>query len=176
MPLTRRRLLAAGSALAATPLLPAFAADPLPTPTPVGVPPLPPALPRETFRERQERSLAAAKAAGLDALVAVPSTTMAWLCGSDPGRSERLMALVLRPNAPSAFVTPAFEEERVRREAVVDRTAVWQEEEDPVRLLATLLAGAKRIGVEGTTDFHTASRVRRAPERSSSTRPLSSTA
>jgi Xaa-Pro dipeptidase len=44
----------------------------------------------------------------------------------------------------------------------VDRTAVWQEHEDPIRLLATLLSGAKRIGVEGTTDFHTAARLREA--------------
>ncbi|HQQ79179.1 MAG TPA: Xaa-Pro peptidase family protein, partial [Thermoanaerobaculia bacterium] len=102
------------------------------------------------------------KAAGLDALVAVPSTSMAWLCGADPGRSERVMALVLRPKVPSAFVTPFFEEERVRCDAVVGRTAVWQEHEDPVRLLAALLTGARRIGIEGTTDFHTASRLRDA--------------
>ena len=166
--LTRRRLLAAGSALAAAPLLPAFAEDPPPAPTPTGPgaapagPPLPPAFGRDTYRERQERALSAAKAAGLDALVAVPSTNMAYLCGTDPGRSERLMALVLRAKSPSAFVTPFFEEERVRRDAVVDRTAVWQEHEDPVKLLATLLSGAKRIGVEGTTDFHTAVRLRDA--------------
>ncbi len=161
---TRRHLLAAGSALAAAPLLPAFADGPVPTPPPgaAGAPPLPPPLPRERYRERQEHALAAAKGAGLDALVAAPSTNMAYLCGAYPGRSERLMALVLRPHAPSAFVTPAFEEERVRRDAVVERTAVWQEHEDPVRLLATLLTGARRIGVEGTTDFHTATRLREA--------------
>ncbi len=93
---------------------------------------------------------------------------MAYLCGADPGRSERLMALVLRPKLPSAFVTPAFEEERVRRDAVVDRTAAWQEHEDPVKLLATLLAGARRVGLEGTTDFHTATRLREATGRASS--------
>lgn len=160
---SRRRFLASGSALAAAPLLPALAdGPPEPTPAPgaAAAPPLPPALPRETYRERQERALAAAKASGLDALVAAPSTSMAYLCGADPGRSERLMALVLRPRAPSAFVTPAFEEERVRRDAVVERTAVWQEHEDGMRLLATLLTGARRIGVEGTTDFHTAARLR----------------
>ena len=159
---SRRRFLAFGSAFAAAPLLPAFADGPAPAPAGPAAPPLPPEFPRETYRERQERALAAAKSAGLDALVAVPSTSMAWLCGTDPGRSERLMALVLRPKVPSAFVTPFFEEERVRRDAVVDRTAVWQEHEDPIRLLATLLSGARRIGVEGTTDFHTASRLRDA--------------
>ena len=158
---SRRRFLASGSAFAAAPLLPAFA-DGQPAAASATVPPLPPELPRETYRERQERALAAAKAAGLDALVAVPSTSMAYLCATDPGRSERVMALVLRPKVPSAFVTPAFEEERVRRDAVVDRTAVWQEHEDPIKLLATLLSGAKRIGVEGTTDFHTAARLRDA--------------
>ncbi|MEO8055110.1 MAG: Xaa-Pro peptidase family protein [Acidobacteriota bacterium] len=160
--LSRRRFLASGSALAAAPLLPAFAQGPAPAPAGAPASPLPPEFPRETYRERQERALAAAKSAGLDALVAVPSTSMAWLCGTDPGRSERLMALVLRPKVPSVFVTPFFEEERVRRDAVVDRTAVWLEHEDPIKLLATLLAGAKRIGVEGTTDFHTAARLRDA--------------
>jgi Xaa-Pro dipeptidase len=159
---SRRRFLASGSAFAAAPLLPAFADGPAPAPAGAAAPPLPPEFPRETYRERQERALAAAKSAGLDALVAVPSTSMAWLCGTDPGRSERLMALVLRPKVPSAFVTPSFEDERVRRDAVVDRTAVWQEHEDPIKLLATLLSGARRIGVEGTTDFHTASRLRDA--------------
>lgn len=159
MPLTRRRLLAAGSALAAAPLLPAFADEPSVAPDHGLAPPLPPPFPRDVYRERQSRALTAARASGLDALVAAPSTNMAYLCGSDPGRSERLMALVLRPDATSAFVTPAFEEERVRREAVVERTAVWKEEEDPVKLLATLLKGAKRIGIEGTTDFHMVSRL-----------------
>jgi Xaa-Pro dipeptidase len=87
---------------------------------------------------------------------------MAWLAGTNPGRSERLIALVLRPKAASAIVTPAFEEERVRRDAVVERTIVWQEHEDPVRLLASLLTGVRRIGIEGTTDFHTATRLREA--------------
>jgi Xaa-Pro dipeptidase len=158
--LSRRRFLASGSALAAAPLLPAFAEEPTPSPPAAPAPPLPAALPRGTFRERQDRALAAAKAAGLDALVAIPSTSLAWLCGADPGRSERLIALVLRPGVPSAVVTPAFEEPRVRRDAVVERTAVWQEHEDPVKLLGTLLAGARRIGVEGTTDYHTAARLR----------------
>ena len=159
---SRRRFLASGSALAAAPLLPAFADGAAPAPTGGPAPALPPPFPRETYRDRQERALVAAKAAGLDALVTVPCTNMSYLCGADPGRSERLMALVLRPKLASTFVTPFFEEERVRRDAVVDRTAVWQEHEDPVRLLATLLSGAKRIGVEGTTDFHTAARLRDA--------------
>jgi Xaa-Pro dipeptidase len=159
---SRRLFLASGSALAAAPLLPAFADGPAEAPAAPAAPELPPPFSRETYRERQDRALSAAKAAGLDALVAVPSTSMAYLCGTDPGRSERVMALVLRPRVPSAFVTPAFEEERVRRDAVVDRTAVWQEHEDPIKLLTTLLSGAKRIGIEGTTDFHTAARLRDA--------------
>ncbi|HQQ76859.1 MAG TPA: hypothetical protein PLB01_05855, partial [Thermoanaerobaculia bacterium] len=61
---SRRRFLASGSALAAAPLLPAFADGP--APSGATAPPLPPELPRETYRERQERALAAAKAAGLD--------------------------------------------------------------------------------------------------------------
>ncbi len=160
--LSRRRFLGSASVLAAAPLIPAFADAEDASAVGAAVPPLPPPLARDAFRERQDRALAAAKAAGFDALLVVPSTNMAYLSAADPGRSERLMALVLRSGAPSVFVTPAFEEERVRRDAVVDRTAVWQEDEDPIRLLATVLGGARRVGVEGSTDFRTVSLLRGA--------------
>jgi Xaa-Pro dipeptidase len=133
----------------------ASAAPPLP-------PPLPPPLSPGVFRDRQQRVLAEAKKSGFDALVVLPSTNFRYLINADPGRSERLIALILRPGAPATVVTPAFEEERVRRDAVIDRTAPWQEHEDPVALAAKLLSGARRIGLEGSTDVRTAERLREA--------------
>ncbi|HQR46840.1 MAG TPA: Xaa-Pro peptidase family protein, partial [Thermoanaerobaculia bacterium] len=114
------------------------------------------------FRARQERALAEAKAKGFDALVVLPSTNYRYLTSTDPGRSERLIALILRPAAPATLVTPSFEEERVKADAVADRAVSWPEHEDPAALAAKLLSGAKRIGLEGTTDVHTVERLRAA--------------
>ncbi len=163
--LSRRRLLAALPAGAAATLAPPLFAIPEnepPAAAKASAPPLPPPLPPEVFRERQERLLVLAKRNGFDALVVLPSTNMRYVANTDPGRSERLIALILRPGTAAALVTPFFEEERVREGAVIGRTATWQEHEDPAALAAKLLSGAKRIGLEGTTDVHTAERLRAA--------------
>jgi Xaa-Pro dipeptidase len=118
-------------------------------------PPLPAPFGADVFRERQERLRSELARAGLDAALVVPSTNLAYLANLDVHRSERLMALVLRRKGPSFFVSPAFEEERVRRDAVVDGIVTWREEEDPIRLLLKTLGGPARIAVEGTTDHHT---------------------
>lgn len=156
--LSRRRLLAAAPAGA----LAAFAPPLLALPQAPAIPPLPPPLPPDVFHERQERILAEAKKRGFDALVVLPSTNLRYVANTDPGRSERLIALILRAGAPATVVTPFFEEDRVKKDAVIGRTVTWQEHEDPAALAARLLSGARRIGLEGTTDVHTAERLRAA--------------
>ncbi len=164
--ITRRRLLAAApaGALAALALSPCATegSDTTRADASAGSRPLPPPLPPDVFRERQERLLAEAKAKGFDALVVLPSTNYRYLTRTDPGRSERLIALLLRPGIPATLVTPSFEEERVNRDAVIGRTVPWQEDEDPAAIAAKLLSGARRIGLEGTTDVHAEERLRSA--------------
>jgi Xaa-Pro dipeptidase len=164
--ITRRFLLAAAPAGALATLSPPLFAIPEGEPPPAGkapdVPPLPPPLPPDVFRDRQERALVEAKRRGFDALVVLPSTNYRYLTNTDPGRSERLIALLLRAGMPATAVTPFFEEERVKRDAVLGRTVSWQEHEDPAALAAKLLSGAKRIGLEGSTDVFSAERLRAA--------------
>lgn len=164
--LTRRSLLAAAPAAALATLAPPLFAIPEGEPpaavkNPV-VPPLPPPLPPDVFRDRQERALAEAKRRGFDALVVLPSTNYRYLTNTDPGRSERLITLLLRPGMPATVVTPFFEEERVKRDAVLGRTVSWQEHENPAALVAKLLSGSARIGLEGSTDVFSAERLRAA--------------
>src|SRR5690242_1130051 len=111
--MSRRGLLTAAPMAAAAALLPLEAAPAS------DVPPLPAPIPADTFRERQARLESELTRAGLDAALVVPSTNLHYLAAADPGRSERLMALLLRPGKPSVFVSPMFEEDRVRRDAVV---------------------------------------------------------
>lgn len=165
-PLTRRLLLATAPLGALAMLAPPLVANPEGEPASAGkapaVPPLPPPLPSDVFRERQEKALAEAAKRSFDSLVVLPSTTYRYLTNTDPGRSERLIALLLRAGMPATIVTPFFEEERVKRDAVFSRTASWQEHEDPAALVAKLLSGSTRVGLEGSTDVFSAERLRAA--------------
>jgi Xaa-Pro aminopeptidase len=152
MSLTRRRLLlAAGAGAAASLAPPGKASASAPPP-----PPLPPPLPADAFRERQARLRAEAKARGIDVLVMTPSTNLAYAANLEIGRSERLTALLLFADGPAVLVTPAFEEANHRKTAVIDDAKTWQEEQDPMALVARTLEGRKTIGVEGSTAYGTA--------------------
>ncbi len=149
---------AAGAAAAASALPAALEAAPAPPSAPALPPPLPPGV----FRERQVRLRAGAKARGLDALFVTPSTNLAWSANLAIGRSERLTALILPVDGPAVLVTPYFEAENHRRDAIVDEIVTWNEDEDPMPLAAKALGKARVLGVEGTTAFHTAAELQAA--------------
>jgi Xaa-Pro dipeptidase len=121
--------------------------------------PLPPPLPPEVFRERQARLRSAARSASLDGLFVTPSTDLAYACRLAIGSSERLTALLLFSDGPAVLLTPAFEAENHRREAIVDEIITWKEEEDPIAAAAKKLDGAKAIGVEGSAPYATVARL-----------------
>jgi Xaa-Pro dipeptidase len=121
-------------------------------------PPLPAALPADAFRERQSKMRAAAKAAGLTALFVTPSTNLAYAANLSIGRSERLTALLLFTDGPAVLVTPSFEAENHRRDAVVDDIVPWPEDQDPLPLAARRL-GPGPVGIEGTTAYDTVNRL-----------------
>ncbi len=152
MRMNRRSLLKSAGAAAAASALPAA---PLPAAGP-DAPPLPPALSHDTFRERQAKLRAQAKTRGLDAIFVTPSTNLAYSANLAIGRSERLTALLLFADGPAVLLTPSFEEGNHRRTAVVDDVKTWQEDEDPIALAGKLLSGKKALGMEGTTNYATA--------------------
>lgn len=90
----------------------------------------------------------------LDALFITPSTNLAYVGNVRIGRSERLTALLLPAHGPATVVTPFFEVPR--SQGVVDNFEPWQESEDPIALCAKVLGHGRRIGIEGSTAFHTA--------------------
>lgn len=155
MPLTRRRWMTATGAAAAAAALPAASGAGAPEPAL----PLPAALKPDVFRDRQTRLRAAAKAAGADVLFVTPSTNLAYSANLAMGRSERLTALLLFTDGPAVLLTPFFEAENHRRDAVVDEVVTWKEDEDPIALTAKLLAKAKIAGIEGTTAYDTVTRL-----------------
>src|SRR6267154_437279 len=59
------------------------------------VPAQEPSLSPDVFARRLERARAELKTRGLDFLIATPSTNYEYFTGYNPGRSERLIALLL---------------------------------------------------------------------------------
>src|SRR5436309_2603902 len=94
-----------------------------------------PSLPPEVFARRLARARAELKGRGLDLLIATPGTNYEYLAGYNPGRSERLIALLLPVAGLPAIVCPSFEVERIRRHGVITELHGWEEQEDPHALV-----------------------------------------
>ena len=98
---------------------------------------------------RLDRARAAARAAGLDALLVTPGADLRYLTGYDALPLERLTCLVVRAEDEPVLVVPTLE--RPAAEASPARgldLRDWGETEDPVRLAADLVAGARRVGLD----------------------------
>jgi Xaa-Pro aminopeptidase len=106
--------------------------------------------------DRLARARAGAAAAGIDALVITPGTTLRYLAGYEAIALERLTALVLPVDSEPWLVAPALERAAAAHSVAAGlgvQIRTWTETEDPVALLAADLrdAGvpaAGRIGVD----------------------------
>src|SRR5881398_2868390 len=127
-----------------------------------------PSLSPDVFRRRLERARGELKARGLDLLIVTPSTNYEYLTGYNPGRSERLIALLLPVVGAPAIVCPSFEVERIKRHSIVTELHGWEEQEDPhalVRETARRLrpgSGGGTIALESSTAYQTFLRLGRA--------------
>src|SRR5947208_7925371 len=127
-----------------------------------------PSLGPEVFQRRLDRARGELKARGLDLLIATPSANYEYLTGYNPGRSERLIALLLPVVGAPAIVCPSFEVERIKRHSIVTELHGWEEQEDPhalVRETARRLrpgSGGGTIALESSTAYQTFLRLGRA--------------
>src|ERR1041384_803037 len=127
-----------------------------------------PSLSPEVFARRLDRARGELKARGLDLLIATPSTNYEYLTGYTPGRSERLIALLLPVVGPPAIVCPSFEVERIKRHSVVTELHSWEEQEDPHALVRETVrrlrpdSGGGTIALESSTAYQTFLRLGRA--------------
>src|SRR5437867_5912364 len=127
-----------------------------------------PSLSPEVFARRLERARNELKARGLDLLIATPGTNYEYLAGYNPGRSERLIALLLPVAGLAAIVCPSFEVERIRRHGVITELHGWEEQEDPHALVRDSVhrlsprSGRGTIALESSTAYQTFLRLGRA--------------
>jgi Xaa-Pro dipeptidase len=124
-----------------------------------------PSLSPEVFARRLERARAELQARRLDLLIATPGTNYEYLTGYNPGRSERLIALLLPVAGAPAVVCPSFEVERIRRHSVITDLHGWEEQEDPHALVRDTVrrlsprSGSGTIALESSTAYQTFQRL-----------------
>ena len=116
-----------------------------------------PIIPAErTARIARAQSLMAA--AGIDAILIEPGSSLDYYTGIQWWRSERLTAALIPANGQPIIVTPFFEEPSVRQSlAIPADVRVWQEDESPTALIAAALTSLglarSRLGIEETVRF-----------------------
>jgi len=127
-----------------------------------------PSLSPEVFARRLERARAELQARRLDLLIATPGTNYEYLTGYNPGRSERLIALLLPVAGAPAVVCPAFEVERIKRHSAITELHGWDEQDDPHTLVRDTVrrlrsrSGSGTIALESSTAYQTFLRLGRA--------------
>src|SRR3989442_14139398 len=122
-----------------------------------------PILSREVFARRLARAQQELQARKVDLLIATPGTNYEYLTGYNPGRSERLIALLLPASGDPTIVCPSFEVERIRQHSVVAAMRGWEEQDDPYRLVRQALREmklrARAVALASTTAYSVAMRL-----------------
>lgn len=112
----------------------------------------------EERRRRLDRAQALMKANGIGAVLIEPGSSLVYFTGIRWGRSERAMLAVLPVEGQPCIVSPYFEESRMRETlAIPAEVRVWQEDEDPLKVVAGFLRDRKLatrpVGIEETVRF-----------------------
>jgi len=107
---------------------------------------------------RLTRAQTLMKANGIGSVVIEPGSSMVYFTGVEWWRSERLTAAILPVEGELCIVTPFFEEPSVHETlAVPAEIRVWQEDEDPLGVVAGFLRDKKLaahpIGIEESVRF-----------------------
>jgi Xaa-Pro dipeptidase len=118
-----------------------------------------PSLGPETFARRIARLQEELKTRKYDLFVAEPSTNFQYFTGYNPGRSERLILLMVPLAGAPTLICPSFEVERIKRNSAISDVRGWEEQDDPWRLVGTAgraMKPPRRNGtaaVEHTTSY-----------------------
>jgi Xaa-Pro dipeptidase len=113
----------------------------------------------EVFAKRVERLHDEMKTRKLDLFVAEPSTNYTYFTGYNPGRSERLILLMIPVGGNPVVICPSFEVERIKRNSAVADVRGWEEQNDPWDLVKTAGREMKpphrhgAVAVESTTSY-----------------------
>jgi Xaa-Pro dipeptidase len=160
--ISRRGFIGASGAVAASSIVPPATIAAVAQPKRIK---LPPPIGRE---ERMKRLLAARKMMerhGIGAIIVEPGASLDYYTGVQWWRSERLTAVVIPVRGDPIVVTPFFEKPSVEESLKVPaEVRVWQEDEEPLKLVADFLkeraVAGSPIGFEETNRFFILDRLK----------------
>jgi len=110
--------------------------------------PLPPPIGTQERLHRLARARALMKRNGMGAVIVEPGASLDYFTGVQWRRSERLTGAVIPAEGEPIIVTPFFEKPSVEESLKVPaEVRVWQEHEEPLKLVADFL---KERGVAGS--------------------------
>lgn len=118
-----------------------------------------PGLGPEVFARRIARLRAELETHESHLLVAEPGTNFQYFAGYNPGRSERLILLMIPVTGEPVVVCPSFEVERIRRNGTVLDVRGWEEQQNPWSLVREAgramkpPRGRARVAVESSTRY-----------------------
>jgi len=127
-------------------------------------------IPVEEHERRVDKARRLMVDHGLDAMYLEAGSSLRYFTGVRWARSERMLAAVVPARGEIAYVSPAFEEARLREMLLFgDDVRTWQEHEDPRELVAGIFAdrglATGMIGIEETVRFFLFDGIRRrAPQ------------
>jgi len=124
-----------------------------------------PTLGPATFARRIERAQQELRTRKLNLLVVEPSTNFQYFTGYNPGRSERLILLMVPASGAPVIVCPSFEVERIKRNTVISDARGWEEQENPWNLVAKAVGPSGVVGIEPTTSYQSYRRLSRTLPR-----------
>jgi Xaa-Pro dipeptidase len=108
-----------------------------------------PTLGPQVFAQRIQRAQDELKSRKLDLLVVEPSTNFQYFTSYNPGRSERLILLMIPANSAPVIVCPSFEVERIKRNTTISDARGWEEQQDPWTLVTQAAQQMKPAGRDG---------------------------
>src|SRR6266404_1927064 len=120
-----------------------------------------PTLGPATFAQRISRAQDELKSRKLDLLVVEPSTNFQYFTGYNPGRSERLILLMIPVGRAPVIVCPSFEVERIKRNTVISDARGWEEHENPWTLVGKAAGPSGVMGIEPTSSYQSYRRLAR---------------
>ena len=124
----------------------------------------------DEFLARIARVQAGLRAEGIDALYLDASTSTFYFTGLRLRGSERLHGVLIVQNGPPIYLTPAFEDAKLRTMLVLDGPVrAWHEHQSPTALVIDTLAAqgitSGTIAIDPATPFFTFDGLRRAGNR-----------
>ena len=125
-----------------------------------------PPISREERAGRLARAQALMRANNIGSVLIEAGSSLTYFTGIRWGRSERLVGCVLPIEGGPLVFTSFFENASIRETLAIDADVrVWNEDEDPLKLVAGFLAerklAARPIGIEETTRWFAVEKLQR---------------